>query len=57
MNYTTLIAAEQLQPLIESGQPLRIFDCSFDLMAPHAGRQHYLDRTDLARSTPIWKPL
>ena len=43
MNHTTLIAAEQLQALIKSGQPLRIFDCSFELMQPHAGRQHYLE--------------
>ena len=42
MNHTTLIAAEQLQALIKNGQPLRIFDCSFELMQPHAGRQHYL---------------
>ena len=42
MNHTTLIAAEQLQALTKSGQPLRIFDCSFELMQPHAGKQHYL---------------
>jgi thiosulfate/3-mercaptopyruvate sulfurtransferase len=42
MNYTTLISAEQLQALTKSGQPLRVFDCSFDLMEPHAGEQHYL---------------
>ena len=41
-NYTTLISAEQLQALMQSGQPLRIFDCSFELMQPHAGEQHYL---------------
>jgi thiosulfate/3-mercaptopyruvate sulfurtransferase len=41
-NYTTLISAEQLQALAKSGQPLRIFDCSFDLMQPHAGMQNYL---------------
>ncbi|MBG6071732.1 MULTISPECIES: sulfurtransferase [unclassified Polaromonas] len=41
-NYTTLISAEQLQALTKSGQPLRIFDCSFDLMQPHAGMQNYL---------------
>ncbi|WP_349281709.1 sulfurtransferase [Polaromonas hydrogenivorans] len=27
---------------MQSGQPLRIFDCSFELMQPHAGEQHYL---------------
>ena len=42
MNYTPLISAEQLQVLINSSQPLRIFDCSFDLMQPHAGEQQYL---------------
>ncbi|MBH2018402.1 MAG: sulfurtransferase [Burkholderiales bacterium] len=41
MNYTTLISAEQLQALMKSGQPLRIFDCTFELMQPHAGEQHY----------------
>ncbi|MEO5661089.1 MAG: sulfurtransferase [Polaromonas sp.] len=43
MNYTTLISAEQLQALMQSGQPLRVFDCSFDLMKPRAGEQHYLE--------------
>ena len=42
MIYTTLIAAEQLQALAKNGQPLRIFDCSFELMQPHAGHQQYL---------------
>ena len=42
MIHTTLIAAEQLQALMKSGQPLRIFDCSFELMQPHAGYQQYL---------------
>ncbi len=42
MNYTTLISAGQLQALIASKKPLRIFDCSFDLMQPHAGEQQYL---------------
>ncbi|HEX5285837.1 MAG TPA: sulfurtransferase [Polaromonas sp.] len=42
MNYTTLISAEQLQALMTSGQPLRVFDCSFDLMQPHDGEQQYL---------------
>ena len=27
MNYTTLISAEQLKALLQSGQPLRLFDC------------------------------
>lgn len=42
MNYTTLISAEQLQALMAGKQPLRVFDCSFDLMQPHAGEQQYL---------------
>ena len=42
MNYTTLISPEQLQSLMASKQPLRVFDCSFDLMQPHAGEQQYL---------------
>ncbi|MBS0316486.1 MAG: sulfurtransferase [Proteobacteria bacterium] len=39
--YTTLISAEQLQALQRSSQPLRVFDCSFDLMQPAAGRAQY----------------
>jgi thiosulfate/3-mercaptopyruvate sulfurtransferase len=45
MNYTTLISAEQLQKLMADGLPavqLRVFDCSFDLMQPLAGKQQYL---------------
>ena len=40
--YTTLISAEQLQALITSARPLRIFDCSFELMKPHAGKEQFL---------------
>ena len=43
MNHTILISAAQLQQLIKSGKPVRIFDCSFDLTQPHAGRQRYLE--------------
>lgn len=43
MNYTTLISAERLQGLMARGQRLRVFDCSFDLMQPHAGEQQYLE--------------
>ena len=39
--YTTLITPQQLQALVARGQSLRIFDCSFDLMQPDAGRQQY----------------
>ena len=41
MHYTPLISAEQLQALMKSGQPLRVFDCSFELMQPHVGAQQY----------------
>ena len=40
--YTTLITAEQLQALLASPGRCRLFDCSFDLMQPQAGRQQYL---------------
>ena len=43
MTYTTLISAEQLQALMASHQPLRVFDCSFDLMNVHAGQKQYLE--------------
>ena len=36
--YTTLISAAQLQAMHTSGAPLMVFDCSFDLMQPAAGR-------------------
>ena len=36
--YTTLITVEQLQALQASGTPLQVFDCSFDLAQPEAGR-------------------
>jgi thiosulfate/3-mercaptopyruvate sulfurtransferase len=42
MRYTTLISAAQLQTLMAGGQAVRVFDCSFDLMQPHAGREQYL---------------
>jgi thiosulfate/3-mercaptopyruvate sulfurtransferase len=40
--YTTLISAEQLKALQASGQPLMVFDCSFELMKPAEGEQQYL---------------
>jgi len=40
--YTTLISVEQLQALQASGQPCKVFDCSFDLMNPQAGTEQYL---------------
>ena len=39
--YSTLISAQQLQALQASGQPLMVFDCSFDLMQAGAGAQQY----------------
>ncbi|MDP2370463.1 sulfurtransferase [Rhodoferax sp.] len=48
--YTTLLSVPQLLSLQTSGQPLMVFDCSFELMQPEAGDQQYLDtpvRADL----------
>ena len=42
MDYTTLISSEQLQALIAARAPLRVFDCSFDLMRHGAGEAQYL---------------
>jgi thiosulfate/3-mercaptopyruvate sulfurtransferase len=39
--HTTLISAPELQALLASRQPCRVFDCSFDLMQPGAGDQQY----------------
>jgi len=39
--YTTLISVPQLQDLMASGQPLMVFDCSFELMQPDAGDAQY----------------
>ena len=41
--YSTLITVEQLQALKASGQPLMVFDCSFDLAQPLAGRAMFED--------------
>ena len=41
MTYTTLISASQLQSLMASGQPLMVFDCSFDLGDPALGARQY----------------
>lgn len=43
MRYTTLISAEQLQALMASGQPPKVFDCSFDLGQPAWGHQQFLE--------------
>ena len=42
MNYTTLISATELQALLAQKQPVRVFDCSFDLSRPQAGREQFL---------------
>ena len=39
--YTTLVSVTQLQALRDSGAPLMVFDCSFDLMNPPAGETQY----------------
>jgi thiosulfate/3-mercaptopyruvate sulfurtransferase len=39
--YTTLITAQNLLDLQARGTRVRVFDCSFDLMNPAAGRQLY----------------
>ena len=54
MTYTTLIAATELQALIASGQPLMVFDCSFDLTSPSAGRSNLRRPTFLAPCMPTW---
>ncbi len=41
--YTTLISAEQLHALLASQQRHMVFDCSFDLMRPQAGKHQYLE--------------
>ncbi len=40
--HTTLIAPAELQALMDARTPLRVFDCSFDLMNPTAGAAQYL---------------
>lgn len=40
--YSTLISAEQLLALQAAGTPHVVFDCTFDLMQPATGEQHYL---------------
>ncbi|MDP3522166.1 MAG: sulfurtransferase [Hydrogenophaga sp.] len=40
--HTTLISVEQLQALMAAGQPLTVFDCSFDLSSPTAGEQQFV---------------
>jgi thiosulfate/3-mercaptopyruvate sulfurtransferase len=42
MTYSTLVSAAELLAMVASKQPVRIFDCSFDLMKPSAGHADYL---------------
>jgi len=42
--YTTLISVTQLQALQANGTPLQVFDCTFDLMNPPAGRALYVEQ-------------
>lgn len=42
MPYTHLISARQLQTAVRSPSPPLIFDCSFDLTKPSAGKELYL---------------
>jgi thiosulfate/3-mercaptopyruvate sulfurtransferase len=42
--YSTLITAAQLQTLQNSGAPLLVFDCTFDLMNPTAGHAQYAEQ-------------
>ena len=42
--HTTLITVEQLQALQRSHTPVRLFDCSFDLMQPQAGRAQFSEQ-------------
>ncbi|MET0544463.1 MAG: sulfurtransferase [Variovorax sp.] len=41
--YTTLISVDQLRALQSGDAPLMVFDCTFDLMRPHAGAQQYAE--------------
>jgi thiosulfate/3-mercaptopyruvate sulfurtransferase len=41
--YTTLIQVSELQQLMASGEPLRVYDCSFELMKPDAGAAQFND--------------
>jgi thiosulfate/3-mercaptopyruvate sulfurtransferase len=42
MAYELLISAEELQTLLTSKTPVRVFDCSFDLADTGAGHQQYV---------------
>ncbi len=42
--FSTLIAAQQLAALIDQGQRVHLFDCSYDLSAPNAGKTLFLEQ-------------
>ena len=42
--YSTLITPAELRRLMDQGAPLKVFDCSFDLMQPAAGAAQFLER-------------
>lgn len=63
-HWTTLITADALHRLMQTGAPLVVFDCSFDLMQPQAGTEQYTQAhipgalyahldTDLSAKPPI----
>jgi thiosulfate/3-mercaptopyruvate sulfurtransferase len=41
-SYQTLISVQELAALQSGGRPLMVFDCSFDLAQPTAGKAQYL---------------
>lgn len=41
--FSTLISTQQLTDMLSKGQSAVLFDCSFDLMNPALGAQHFLD--------------
>jgi thiosulfate/3-mercaptopyruvate sulfurtransferase len=43
MAYDLLISTTQLEQLLASKKPVRIFDCTFDLADAAVGHQHYLE--------------
>lgn len=42
--FTTLISVAQLQALQAQGTPIRLFDCTFELMNPAAGHTQFLEK-------------
>ena len=54
--YTTLISVEQLQALQHSGQPLMVFDCSFDLVHPRQAKRCFWTPTSPVRCMPTSTP-